>query len=139
MSRRKKMQADEIPELPGYITVAALAEKFGVNKSTIYYLLYSVQAFSRPYKIMKGVLDERPLILLDANDANLVMEKRKAGLAVEGAVPRTAKNVTEWNLRVKNWGRETGWTQTRISPAGPPHKALADAYSAQHPQDVRPG
>lgn len=139
MSRRRKMRPDEIPELPGYITVAALAERFDVDKSTIYYMLYSVQAFARPYKIMKGVKDERPLILLDATDAVAVMTERVRNLKRDAAVPRTAKNVRSWNLRVKDWGRETGWSQTRISAAGPPHKALADAYLAEHPGDVKPG
>lgn len=130
---------EEIPELPGYITVAALSEMYGVDKGTIYYMLYNSQAFKRAYKVMKGVVDPKPLILLDRNEATKVMDARKDRLETRAQVPATAQALRDWNRRVKDWGIETGWTQTRISDSGQPNMPLMQAYLEKHPEDVRPG
>src|SRR5215475_3428460 len=78
VTARWKMNPDEIPELPGYVTVAALAKKYNVNKGTIYYLLYNKRAFASACKVSKGEGDERPLILLATREADRVMSQRSA-------------------------------------------------------------
>lgn len=139
MVRRRSMRPEEIPELPGYITVAALSDKYGVDKGTIYYMLYNGQKFSRPYKVMKGTVDPKPLILLDRNDAFKVMDARAQQQSAKANLPATAQELREWNRRVKDWGIETGWTQTRISESGQPSLPLIRAFLEKYPQDVRPG
>jgi hypothetical protein len=133
------MRPEEIPELPGYITVSALAERYDVDKGTIYYMLYNSQVFSRAYKIVKGVGDTKPLIMLDVNDATKVMDERRDRQAAKAVGPMNARNLREWNRRIKDWGIETGWTQTRISETGQPNMPLIKAYLESNPQDVRPG
>jgi hypothetical protein len=135
---RHRLTVDDIPELPGYTTVAALADKYGVHKGTIYYLLYNKEAFQRPYKVSRGLKDERPLILLEEKNAYEVMERRGTELAAQRRVSGSAEELKHWNRRVKNWGREIGWTTTRISESGQAGKLLIEAYLQTHPEDVRP-
>lgn len=136
--RQRRTTVDDIPELPGYTTVAALASEYGVAKGTIYYLLYTKRAFERPYKVSRGLSDERPLILLEEKNAHEVMKKRGTEMAEHNRVSGNADEVKHWNRRVKNWGREIGWTTTRISDSGQAGKLLVEAYLEAHPEDVRP-
>lgn len=137
MSRRR-ITVEDIPELPGYITITALASEYGVAKGTIYYLLYNKQAFHRPYKVSRGLKDERPLILLEEKDAHTVMKQRESEMAQQNRVSGSAEELKHWNRRVKDWGRQTGWTETRISDSGQAGKLLTLAYLQAHPEDPRP-
>jgi hypothetical protein len=133
------MEPQEIPELQRYITVAALAEMYEVDKGTIYYMLYNQSAFSRVYKVMKGVNDERPLILLNRLNAVAVMDERKKRLEAGGPRASTAQEQREWNRRVKDWGHSIGWSESRISRQGRPGQQLVDAYLRENPDDPQPG
>jgi hypothetical protein len=132
------MTINDIPELPGYITVAAVADKYGLSKGMVYYLLYTKQAFGRPYKVSRGASDERPLILLDTREVDQIMEGRKAEMIEHDRASAPAEDLRQWNLRVKDWGRSTGWDTTRISVSGQPGKQLVAAYQATHADDPRP-
>jgi hypothetical protein len=108
------------------------------RQGTIYYLLFNKQAFRRPYKVSRGLGDERPLILLEERDARDVMKRRESELAEKNRVSGGAEELKLWNRRVKDWGRGIGWATTRISDSGQPGKLLVEAYLDARPEDPRP-
>lgn len=125
---------DEVPELPGFIPVAAVSERYGVHKGTIYYMIFSSKRFKTVFKVTRGAEDQRPVLLLDENEVRKVMAERQ-----RDADSENPKELAAWNRRVKDWGRAGGWHQTPISISGPPQLALVEQYLKAHPEDVKPG
>lgn len=138
MSRRSRLKIGDLPELPGYVTVGALAERFGVSKETVYYLLYDKKSITRAYKISKGVEGNRPLILIEERQGEEVMVARAKELEEKGRMLATPHQLRDWNRRVKDWGRENNWTLTVIRASGQPGIELQRAYLQAHPEDPKP-
>lgn len=135
-----RITIDEIPELPGYMTLAAIAAKYKVDKGTVRYMILNQNVFSTVCKVTKGGLtdkDKRPLLLISSGEVEQVFAAR-AKFKAEQPDPARKQEVIEWNRRVKQWGRSVGWTQTPISSAGPPNQTLIVAYAKRHPDDPRP-
>ncbi len=131
------LNVEDIPELPGYSTVAAVSERYGVVKGTIYHMLFEQGKFKHVYKIRKGGNggETKPLLmLLDAEVERVFADRSK--LPVND--PELSRRRTEWSKRVKNWGREVNWTQTPIAVSGPPPAVLVAAYVQANPRDPRP-
>lgn len=138
MSRRRRLTIEDLPELPGYITVGGLAERYSVTKETIYYLLYDKKVLTRSYKISKGVEGGRPLIMIEERQGDEVLQARQKELAEHGKTTGTPEQLREWNRRVKDWGRKTDWQLTQIRDSGQPGIALQHAYIEANPDDPRP-
>jgi hypothetical protein len=138
MTRRRRLTIEDLPELPGYITAGALADRYGVTKETIYYLLYEKKVLTRSCKISKGVEGGRPLILVEERQGDEVMIARKKEKEERGRSTGTPDQLREWNRRVKEWGRQTNWLLTQIRDSGQPGIALQHAYLEAHPEDPRP-
>lgn len=134
---KKKLTQDEIPELPGYLPVAAISARYGVHKGTIYYMIYHQRLFRHVYKISTGVDDKRPLLLILEQEVDAVFAARVQSAATVKNLS-AAQLLQQWNRRVKQWGTDQGWTDTRIFPSGPPNKALVEAYLADNPEDPSP-
>src|SRR3954469_18984974 len=128
------MKLEDIPELPGYISVARAARIFDMTKASIYYKIYEQEKFKHVYRL--GGVDEesRPVLMLLESE---VRQVAKAELDEADIVP-LKERLNAWNKRVKQWGRETGWTATEIHVAGQPDLKLQGAYSAANPGDARP-
>lgn len=142
-----RITIDDIPELPGYMTLAAIAAKYKVDKGTVRYMILAQNAFKTVCKVTKGGLqeddkDKRPLLLISSAEVEEVFAERKKlndQLKQQRLLnPGRSEDVIAWNRRVKEWGRSIGWTQTPISIAGPPNQTLIVAYVKRHPDDVRP-
>lgn len=131
---KTKLTVQDIPELPGYMTVADIAERYGINKGTVYHMIYESQRFKTVFKISKGGTNQRPMLLVSESE----VMKAFAGRTVV-TDPQQVVKVGEWNKRVKQWGLDTGWTQTPIFPSGPPQISLVEAFVKANPDDVRPG
>jgi len=138
MSRRPRLTMEDLPELPGYTTAGALADRFGVSKETIYYLVYDKKALNRVCKISKGVEGGRPLMLIEERHGDEVMRARVRELEEKGKSTGTPEQLRDWNRRVKDWGRETNWQLTQIRDSGQPGIALQRSYLEAHPDDPRP-
>ncbi len=134
---KRRLELDDIPELPGYITVAAVAEKYGQSKGAIYNMVYGQVRFKHVFKITKGGNggDKRPLILLMESEVAKVFED-KSKFTVQD--PELAAKRAAWRKRVKEWGRGEGWTETPIAISGPPHAQLVHAYLEANPNDPMP-
>lgn len=128
------MRSDEIPELPGYMTVATVARIFGIEKESVFYKIYEQGAFQHVYKVGPPEETRRPVLLLLESEVRRVFSTERASVPMHTS--RTL--LKEWNKRVKAWGRETGWTETPIADAGRPPKALVQAYLEANPEDTRP-
>lgn len=131
----RKLDIKDIPELPGYMTVAAVSDLYGVNKGTIYYMIYNSRRFKSVVKVSKGLDDQRPMLLLSADEVKKIFDVRENFVPID---PSRAKDLTIWNRRVKQWGRQVGWGD-QILASGPPAIGLVDEYVRQHPQDPKPG
>lgn len=134
----RRLEVKDIPELPGYLTVAAVSERYGIHKGTVFYMIYNSRRFENVYKVSKGKTngteDQRPLLLLLEEEVKTVMADR--GLT-EQAGPNST--LAAWNRRVKDWARSIGWTQTPIEVKGPPQRALVAEYLKANPDDIKPG
>jgi hypothetical protein len=135
----KKLSIDEIPELPGYMTLAAIAEKYSVSKSTVYYMIMGQRLFRTVVKVTKGSDeagkgDKRPMLLIKTSEVEKVFAERSFRVVTA----ETSERLKEWNRRIKQWGRTSGWSETAIHVAGAPPRILVDAYLAEHPDDQRP-
>lgn len=125
-----------LPELPGYVSIARAAAMMGCSKVTIYSKIYDQGVFQHAYRI-GGAQDDtgRPVLVLleqEVKDRLAADAEREASRVVP-----YRHQLTAWNRRVKEWGRQSGWSGA-IHTAGQPHLELANAYEAAHPQDPRP-
>lgn len=127
------MKLEEIPPIPGYISVARTAKILGMTKASVYYKIYEQNAFKTVFKLPGSEDESRPVLLL------LESEVRRVGVreAEERTMVPLKERLAGWNTRVKTWGSDNGW-QTPIHRAGQPPKALQEAYLSAHPEDVRP-
>lgn len=136
----RQLTWDEVPTLPGYLTVGQISAMYGVHKHTIYYMVFETKRFQHVYKVTSevpgGERDHRPVLMILAEEVKRVMEEREKA---ESSSPDMVKQLTQWHRRVKAWGRDTGWTQTPITPSGPPHLQLQAAYLQANPDDRKPG
>ncbi len=134
---KRRLELDDIPELPGYLTVAAVAEKYGVGKGSIYNMVYSQLRFKNVFKITKGGNggDKRPLILLLETEVARVFSDKSQYTVSD---PELAARRSDWRKRVKTWGRADGWNETPIAVSGPPHASLVHAYLQANPDDPMP-
>lgn len=140
----RKLSIDDIPELPGYLTVAAISAKYKVHKGTVFYAIMYQGLFPEGtvYKVGKGKGDAegerngRPLILVEEKQADKVFTERAETL--KKITPEYTNHLVEWNRRVKEWGHEIGWNETPIRVMGPPTQQLVAAYLGAHPDDPRP-
>lgn len=130
-----RMTIDDVPELAGYLTVAQVVEKYGVNKQTVYYWIFNQMAFRSVCKVTKGGDSKRPVLLLATSEVEKVLAKRAE---VQNKPPDYKELLRRWNKRVKDWARNEGWTQTLISVTGPPNRLMVEAYMKEHPDDPRP-
>jgi hypothetical protein len=134
----RRLDVKDIPDLPGFSTVAQIAAKWSVHKGTVFYMILHQLAFPEGsvYKVSKGKEDQRPLILVKTDVANEIMGRRAETL--KKISPTYSGDVGAWNRRVKEWGKSVGWTETAIRTMGPPTQLLEDAYVQQFPDDPRP-
>jgi hypothetical protein len=129
------MTIDEIPDLPGYLSVAQVVERYGINKQTVYYMIFSQRAFKRVFKISRGSDAKRVVLMLNEAEVASVMQQREE----RGHRPPSRKAaLRDWTYRVKQWGWDNKWTATPIAKSGPPTRQLVDAYLQAHPDDPRP-
>lgn len=128
------MKLEDIPEMPGYISVARAARIFDMTKASIYYKIYEQEKFKHVYRLGGGDEESRPVLLLLESEVRQVAARE----AEEAAVVPLKDRLNAWNKRVKDWGRRTGWSATEIHVAGQPDLKLQAAYLAATPQDVRP-
>jgi hypothetical protein len=136
----KKLKLDDLPELPGYITVGKAAEKYGVHKGTIYYMIFNSQKIRSAHRVLKGGGDPRPIIVVSKEEVDRVMTQRAAsGEADVPVVSDLPAQKSEWNRRVKAWATQIGWTQTTIKTFGPAPRPMVEAYLAANPEDPKPG
>lgn len=129
------MNINDIPELPGYMTVNRVAALLGLSKASVYYKIYDQKAFKHVYKVSGRDNDQRPVLLLLESEVKAVVaeEQRKA----EQQPLRVRLHA--WNMRVKEWGRSTGWGGgVPIHKSGMAHKDLVRDYVKEHPEDPRP-
>lgn len=129
------MKIEDIPELPGYISVSRVAAKFGMTKASIYYKIYEQGAFRHVYKVTGSDDDQRPVLLLLESEVEQVYRAEKER---ENYVP-LRERTHAWNKRVKQWGRDSKWGGgVPIHAAGQAHRDLQLAYVKAHPDDPRP-
>lgn len=138
----QRLDIRDIPELPGYLTVSAVAERYGMAKGSIYHMIYAKRRFKNVYKVGKGGHkggkggeDKRPLLLLATNEVDEVFAQRERPQVTD---PDLSQKMNAWNKRVKQWAREQGWTQTVIRISGQPPKVMQQAYLQANPDDTRP-
>lgn len=135
----RRLNVEEIPELPGYMTVAAIADKYHVHKGTVYYMITNSLSFgpNAVFKASKGTGDDqRPLLLVRTDAVTRVFAKRAKDF--KPVTDEYATAINDWNRRVKQWGRDSGWTLTPIRTMGPPQHDLMAAYLRENPGDMRP-
>lgn len=132
---KQRLTVEEIADLPGYMTVSAIAARYGVNKGTVYHMIYSTRRLKTVFKVGKGKDDQRPLLVVAENEVKQVFADRNKQ-AIDD--PSFLKRNGEFNKRVKAWGLAEGWTQTPIHILGAPHRVLVEAYEKANPQDLRP-
>ena len=128
------MKIEDIPTMPGYVSVARAAKIFGMSKASIFYKIYEQEAFRHVYRLAGAEDHARPVLLLLESEVYQVAAREREEARTESFRAR----LNHWNKRVKQWGRETGWTRTEIHTAGQPHRLLQQAYLAVHPDDRRP-
>lgn len=134
---KRRLDLADVPEIPGYSTVAAVGEKYGLSKGAIYNLVFSQLAFKFVYKITKGGSgdEKRPLIMLLDQEVDRYFADKQV---VSVSDREIASKRVAWRKRVKDWGRQIGWDKTLIAVSGPPHTSLVAAYEAEHPDDRMP-
>lgn len=128
-----KLQAMDLPELPGYVSVAQAAKILGMAKTSVFYNIYTTGILRQVFRVGDEKEEERPFILLLEADVKRVAEQR---LAVPA--PTYEGLLAEWNQRVKGWGASSGWDKFRISEKGVPRRELVQDYLKDHPEDTRP-
>lgn len=128
------MKLEDIPPIPGYVSVARTAKILGMTKASVYYKIYDQDAFKRVYKLPGAEDASRPVLLLLESEVREVAEREAAARPRDPA----REALAAWNKRVKDWGRTTGWSVTDIRAPGQPHLSLQAAYIAANPDDVRP-
>lgn len=139
-----RLEIEDVPELPGYLTVAAVAEMYQIHKGTVYYMIFKSRRFRTVFKVTKGMSsqgekDKRPLLLLDEREVKQVFAQKAEDATLNGSTdPQLKAKLTAWNKRVKQWGRDNGWTETPIAISGPPQIQLIEAYLKAHPEDRKP-
>lgn len=128
------MRSEDIPELPGYLTVSAVAKMFGIQKESVFYKIYSQGAFKHVYRV--GSLEEtqRPVLLLLESEVKQVFKAERDSVRVH----TSRELLNSWNKRVKDWGRVTQWNGAEIKINGRPQQELVAAYLAANPADPRP-
>lgn len=143
------MRSEDIPELPGYLTVATVAKMFGMRKESIFHKIYEQKSFQHVYRIggkvtFKGLdgkvrveddVSQRPIIVLLESEVMRVFQQEMDSAS---AKPEPSNDLTLWNKRVKQWGRDTGWAEAPIQVNGRPPLKLVKAYLAANPADPRP-
>ena len=137
----QRLTLEEIPELPGYMSVTQAAKAFGVTKQGMYWRIYDAQMFKAVCRVGGNEEDERPFLLLSINEVEQLLraEREQTPEQAEAQAKREhAHRVNEWHKRVKAWGRQTGFNDGRIAAQGRPPKALVDAYLSAHPDDSKP-
>lgn len=124
----------DFPEVPGYMTVAQVAKLYGVSKENVYYKIYTQRRFRKVFRVGKNRNETtRPVLLLDEAEVR-AMHARETAVSYD-------KQLLEYNRRVKEWARRTGWRSRTGTPThlnGPPHRELVEAYTAANPQDPPP-
>ncbi len=134
------MKLADIPILPGFIGVARAAKILGVSRVSVYYMIYEQDKFRNVFKVESRDGDTRPMILISEAEV-LRLAAQKLAEAEQPAQGSLRERITEWNLRVKQWGNDSGWAADNgvtINKAGQPHHDLKAAYLAAHPDDQRP-
>lgn len=128
------MNADQVPELPGYVSVAVAAEMLGQSKPSVYYRMFTQGHFKVIFRV--DCAKERPLYLLLKTEVEQVIE-REAREAEQKAIghAQALANGLGRNRRIKAWGHESGWPGF-IHTKGAPSRELVCAYEAAHPDDV---
>lgn len=129
------MRSEDFPELPGYLTVAAVAKLFDITKESIFWRIYHMKTFKKVYRIGSKEETKRPVIVLDEAEVMEVLARERH------LVPEPESDKQEliaWHRRVKDWARANNWTQTPIQPQGRPAHAMIIAYVAANPADPRP-
>jgi hypothetical protein len=125
-------QADQFPELKGYLSVARVAELFGMKKASIYYKIYEQRRFKQVFRVPGATDDARPVLVLLESEVRQVLAEEQAN-----AEPSPQQRLTEWHRRVKAWGRDNGY-ELKIHAAGKPLLEICEAYERANPQDPHP-
>lgn len=123
----------DIPDLPGYMTVAQVAFLFNVSRFTVYDDIYVKRRFKKVFRAGKPEDTGRPMLLLDETEVREQYEQSQQ------LSPKQAFRA--WNLRVKTWANESGWAQRNglvVSPRGEAQLKMVFAYVDEHPDDPNP-
>lgn len=135
MSPKRVYSVSDLPEVPGYISVARACAIMGIAKSSMFYKIYEQKAFRQVYRLSGEDDDARPTILMV--EAEVLAVQRAEAEAVR-QLP-LHERVMDWNKRVKAWAAEhTDLWPTRVHAAGPPARELQMLYQQHVPQDPRP-
>lgn len=138
MAMNYRINYEDMPDLPGYWTVARVSAEYGMSKEGVRNMVWAQKLFPGACKVTWGEPgDPNPkiILLLPEQEVRKVFARRTAARE-QG--PSLAKQINAWNRRVKDWGRVNSWAQTPIRVSGAPHKLLAEAYLEANPADPRP-
>lgn len=111
------MRSEDIPELPGYLTVQAVGKLFGIAKESVFWKIYTQKAFQHVYKVGSPDETQRPVLLILEDEAHKVFKQEQLSRVREDT---DAEKLNAWNKRVKQWGRDTGWDTMPIRVSGRP-------------------
>lgn len=133
----------DLPELPGYMSVAQACKLFKLSKQGMYYRIFDLGQFRTVYRVgggreEEGERRERPFLLLVKDEVMRVYREEQEAQGNEQSAREKREALNQFHRRVKDWGLANDWTQSRISPKGRPHEALVRAYEKAHPKDRRP-
>jgi hypothetical protein len=131
---QEPLTIEQIPQIPGYLSVAQAAEIFGYAKESIFYKIYRQRAFNHVYRVGDTSPGSRPVLVLLEAEVREVKAREDAASTEEPFKSR----LRSWNRRVKQWGVDNNWTQNVIHKSGQPHIDLQAAYEKAHPDDLRP-
>lgn len=129
----ENLQVTDLPELPGYVSVAQAANILGMAKTSVFYNIYTTRLLNQVFRVGNVEEGERPFILLLKTHVEQVAKKLNSL-----PEPTCEQLLAEWNQRVKQWGLTSGWDKFRISEKGVPRRELVADYLKDHPEDARP-
>lgn len=139
MTAKADHHFSDLPELPGYMSIAEAAKLFGLTRQGIYYRAFTAKKFGTVYRVGGGTdSGERPFLLLARAEVDRVLREEAQQVAHQAALVTPEERLNAFHRRVKEWGLWSNWTRTRISTKGRPHHELVAAYEQAHPNDRRP-
>ncbi len=136
MASGSGVTSEDLPQLPGFLTVPQAANHLGLSLQGIYYQIYHSKIYKKVYRVGGTAENDRPFILIEERDFwRAVREAEQAGAAKRSVDEEGRSALAAWHMRVKAWARNNGWT---VNVTGPPRVQIREAYVEANPQDPRP-